>query len=182
MNVPQGNLLRKRVVTDLATPLSQALDASVTGYARLEPGDTLLLDAEGVGVITFEDGVPVVAYHSGTDSGGADALADIAVAGPSRVALYELDGDALAQLHDADELRVPPGLPAERLAGDPALAERTREAAPASRAAEREREQDGLAAVEQFLDDGDRVADIRERARDQAATRAEEWGFDLPGT
>jgi len=182
MNVPQGDLLRKRVVTDLATPLAQALDAAVTGYARLEPGDTLLLDAEGVGVITFEEGVPVVAYHTGTDSGGTGALDDIAVAGPSRVALYELDGDSLAALHDTPELRVPPGLPAERLAGDPALAERTREAAPESRRRAAEQEQTGLAAVEQFLEDGDRIENIRERAHDQAETRAEEWGFDLPET
>jgi hypothetical protein len=180
MSVPQGNLLRKRVVTDLATPLARALESSVTGYARLESSDSLLLDAEGVGVVTFESGVPVVAYHTGADSGGTDALADIAVAGPSRVALYELADDALAELHDAPELRVPPGLPAERLAGDPELAERTREAAPESRRQAAGAEETRVAAVEEFLEDEDRIESIRERARDQAATRAEEWGFDLP--
>jgi len=180
MRVPQGNLLRRRVVTDLATPLSQALEASVTGYARLESGDALLLDAEGIGVITFEDGVPVVAYHTGTDASGADAIADIAMTGPSRVALYELDDDSLREIHDAEQLRVPPGLPAERLAGDPKLAKQTRESAPTSRRPADGRERTGLAAVEGFLEDEDRIAAIRDRARDQAVARAEEWGFDLP--
>jgi len=180
MKVPRGNLLRKRVVTDLATPLAQALESSMTGYARLESGDALLLDADGVGVLTFEAGVPVVAYHTGTDSGGAEALADIAVTGPSRVALYELGEDSLADLHDAEELHIPPEMPAKRLAGDPELAERTREAAPPSRRGAADTAEGGLAAVEEFLEDEDRIENIRERARDQAATRAEEWGFDLP--
>lgn len=180
MRLPQGHLLRRRVVTDLATPLSHALGRSLTGYVRLESGDALLLDADGVGVITFQDGVPVVAYHTGTDTGGPAALADIAVAGPSRVELYELDGDSLAEIHDASELRVPPGLPAERLAGDADLAERARESAPSSRRGGRSQEADDVVAVEAFLEDEERIADIRQRARDQAAARAAEWGFDLP--
>jgi len=180
MRLPRGNLLRRRVVTDLATPLSDALERSLTGYVRLESGDALLLDADGVGVLTFRDGVPVVAYHTGTDRGGSAALADIAVAGPSRVELYRLDGESLAEIHDATELRVPPGLPAERLTGDAELAERTRESAPASRRDALSEQREDVAAVEAFLEDEERIADIRQRARDQAAARATEWGFDIP--
>jgi hypothetical protein len=176
MNVPEGNLIRRRVVTDLATPLSNALDTSLTGYARLEPGDALLLDADDIGVITFEDGVPVVAYHAGTDNTGPAAISDIAVADISRVELYELDGELLAGIHDQPADRVPPELPAEQLAGDSDLVERTRERAPASRCNETD---DSLVAVEQFLDNEDRIGEIQQRARSQAAQRADEWGFDL---
>jgi len=178
MRLPQGNLLRRRVVADLSTPLSHALELSLTGYARLESGDALLLDADGVGVITFQRGVPVVAYHTGADSGGEAALADIAVTGPSRVELHELDADSLAEIHDAAELRVPPGLPAERLAGDASLAERIRKSAPASRRRDGS-ESSETAAVEAFLEDEARIADIRERARDRATARATEWGFEI---
>lgn len=178
MKLPQGNLIRRRVVTDLATPLTNALDASLTGYARLESGDSLLLEAEGVGIVTFEDGIPVSVYHTGTDNGGPGALSDIAVTGPSRVELYELDAGSLATVHDAEALRVPPGLPAERLANDADLAARTRESAPDSRTGAGDA--GGLAAVESFLDDEQRIADIRDRARSQARAQASEWGFDVP--
>jgi hypothetical protein len=176
MRLPRGTLVRRRVVDDPGTALVHALDADLTGYARLESQDALLLDADGVGVLTFEDGVPVVAYHTGTDSGGSAALADIAVPGPYRLELYELDGEALAAVHDAEELRVTPGAPAERLAGDPDLAERTREAAP-QRAGE-PGGQDEPGAVEAFLEDEEKVAAIRERAREEAERRAAEWGFE----
>jgi hypothetical protein len=177
MKLPRGQLRRSRVVADIGTPLATVLDGGLTGYARLESHDTLLLDADGAGVLTFEAGVPVVAYHTGTDRGGVDALADIAVAGPYRIDLYELDREALAEAHDTDDFLVPPGLPAEQLAGDDALAERTREAAPDGRTdpdAER-----GLDAVETFLEDTEQVDAIRERARAEAETRAQEWGFDI---
>jgi hypothetical protein len=178
MKLPQGNLRRRRVVTDLATPLSNALDAALTGYARLESGDSLLLEKEGVGIVTFDDGVPVAIYHTGTDNGGPAALSDIAVTGPSRIELYELDAASLAPVHDAEELRVSPGQPAEQLAGDDQLAARTRESAPDSRT--EAGTTGGLAAVESFLDDEQRIADIRDRARSQAREQAREWGFDVP--
>jgi hypothetical protein len=170
MKLPRGRLVRRRVVTDPATPLVDALDTELTGYARLESQDRLLLDGEGVGVLTFEAGVPVVAYHTGTDAGGSAALADIAVAGPYRVELFELDADVLAEVHDAGDLRVPPDAPAERLAGDPDLAARTREAAPDRRVGE-----SGPGAVVAFLEDEEKVEAIRERAREEAERRAAEW-------
>ena len=185
MNVPQGDLLRKRVVTDLATPLAQALDAAVTGYARLEPGDTLLLDAEGVGVITFEEGVPVVAYHTGTDRGGPPALADLAASGPYDLELFAVHPGALDAVHDRDAFSVPPGMAADRLAGDQDLADRTRERSSRSRpagvdAVEADDEAGSeVGAVEAFLDDAGKIEAIREQAREEAQERAEEWGFDV---
>jgi hypothetical protein len=177
MKLPQGRLVRERVVTDLGTVLSTALDAGLTGYARLEAQDALLLDAEGVGVLTFDGGVPTVAYHTGTEDGGASALADIAVAGPYRLELYELDADALETVHSTDSLRISPDLPAERLAGDHDLAERTLAAAPDYRGTDGTNEADPAGAVEAFLDDEERIASIQSRARDQAEERAEEWNF-----
>jgi len=179
MNVPTGNLVRRRVVTDLATPLDNALDLSLTGYARLEPGDTLLLDADGVGVITFEDGVPVAAHHAGTGTSGREAISDIAVADISRVELYELDAELLGAIHDETAHRIPPGLPAQQLVGDDELVARTRDRAPSTR---RVSGNDSLAAVESFLADQDRISEIQERARTQATARATEWGFDVAST
>jgi len=174
MKLPSGRLVRQRVIEVPGTALANALDAELTGYARLESQDRLLLDADGVGVLTFESGVPVVAYHTGTDAGGPAALADIAVPGPYRLELYELDGESLAPIHDASDLRVPPGSPAERLAGDPALAERTRARAPPERLEDAD---DEPGAVESFLEDEQKIEAIREQAREEARARAEEWGF-----
>lgn len=177
MNLPKGRLCRRRVVTDLATPLSRALDEELTGYARLRSQDALLLDGEGDGILTFDGGIPVLAYHTGTDCSGTDALADIAVAGPYRVELYELDRDELAEVHDTSALTVEPGAPAQQLAGDVELARRTRERAPEGRAGhDLDTDQD---AVEAFLDDEDRIADIQEAARQEARSRASDWGFDV---
>jgi len=177
MKLPRGQLVRQRVVADVGTVLATALESALTGYARLESQDALLLDGDGVGVLTFESGVPSGAYHTGTDSAGADALADIAVAGPYRLELYELDADALAPVHDNDHLQLPPDLPAKRLASNPDLAERTLAATPDERRAEHEESTDGGGAVEAFLDDEETIASIQERARDQARERAREWGF-----
>jgi len=179
MKLPQGWLRRRRVVTDLATPLSSALERELTGYARLESQDALLLDADGVGVLTFERGVPVLAYHTGTDRGGPDALADLAVAGPYRIELYELEDGSLADVHGDSPLRIEPGTPAERLAGDADLARRTREQAPPEWVGAGSQPTRELKAVEQFLDDEDRIASIREAARREAASRADDWGFDV---
>ncbi len=175
MKLPRGRLVRQRVVTDPATALERALETRVTGYARLESQDAILLDTQGLGVLTFDDGVPVAAYHTGTDNAGVDALADIAVAGPYRLGLYELDAGALEPVHSTEAFRVGPGTPAERLAGDAALAARTREQAPARRLERESSPEDGTTAVEAFLEDEDRVESIRRRARQEAQRRAEEW-------
>lgn len=175
MNLPSGNLYRSRVVTDFAIPLATALDTDLTGYARLEPHDTLLLDETGAGILTFEDGLPVAAFHTGSDVAGEEALSRIAVTGPSRVELYELDSSALVEIHDTETFHVPADGPAERLTGDQDLLERTRERAPSDRLVG----VDSPAAVEQFLDDDAAVEAVRDRARKTARLRAEEWGFDI---
>ena len=170
--IPEGELLRSRVVTDLATALEDVLDRHLDGYAVLAPRETLLGAADGRGVLTFEEGVPACAYHVETDRGGPPALGDIG-AGPYRFELYALESAALEVAHDADDLRVPPGMPAERLAGDPALAARTRRRA----GVDADRPDDG-GALEAFLEDEATVERIRESARREARRRAEEWGLD----
>ncbi len=170
--IPDGDLVRARVVTDLAAPLEDALDRRLDGYAVLASRAAMLADEEDRGVITFEAGVPALAYHAGTDRGGPPALADIG-AGPHRLELYRLDTAHLRVPHTTDELRVPPGEPAERLAGDPDLAERTRRAADGPSVGD----DDGALAA--FLEDEAAIADIRETARAEAERRAEEW--DLEG-
>lgn len=173
MRLPRGQLVRSRVVAEPATLLADALDRALTGYARLQPQDAVLLDAEGAGVLTFRDGVPVLAYHDGTGRGGAEALADLAGAGPFAAELHRLAPADLAAAHDLADLRVPPGVPAERLAGDPDLADRTRAVAPDHRD-----DADPTDPVVAFLEDDRKVAAIRERAREEAEHRAAEWGLD----
>ncbi|WP_439025420.1 hypothetical protein [Haloarchaeobius sp. DT45] len=175
MKLPRGDLVRSRVVQSPATALADVLAEGVTGYLVLEPQDALLLGDDGSGVLTLDAGIPVLAYHVGTDRGGPEALADLTATGPYSVDLYTVDDGALDAAHETTDLRVPPGLPADRLAADPALADRTREAAPDHRREERvEEEQDPLAA---FLADEDRIAAIQKEAEAEAARRAEEWGL-----
>lgn len=174
-HIPRGELLRSRVVGDIGTPLATAIDRELTGYATLVPQETLLLSGETRGVLTFADGVPVLAYDTVSDRGGADALAELAVPGPYRVALYAVDEAALEPAHEADALRVAPDAPATELADDPDLADRTREAAPDARLADASDDHDAVTA---FLDDDDRIDALREQARAEAADRAAEWGLD----
>ncbi|UPV72900.1 hypothetical protein M0R89_10100 [Halorussus limi] len=205
-DLPNGTLVRSRVESDLTAPLAAALDRELTGYAVLEPQDALLLDAEGAGVVAFEAGVPRFAYHTGTGRGGPAALADLAVPGPYDVALRRAP-DALAAVAALDrrDLRVSPGLVADRLAGDPDLAERTRAVAPSEwhdaggadddagvetsdkgSASDSGSESDrgpasdsgSPSAVEAFLDDEEKIDAIRDRAREEARERAEEWGLE----
>ncbi|WP_424000184.1 hypothetical protein ACOZ4I_12965 [Haloarcula salina] len=183
MKLPRGSLRKSRVVTDPRDVLADVLDRGLTGYAVFESQETLLLDAEGRGVVTFADGVPVLAYHTGTDRGGPPALADLAVPGPYHVSLYSLDAADLEPAHRADDLRVPPGMPAERVAGDPALADSTRRAAPSDRRDAVERDGstddagDAQSAVEAFLDDTEKIEAIKDQARAEARERAAEWEF-----
>jgi hypothetical protein len=173
LHVPEGTLRRSRVVDDVADPLERALEQELTGYAVLEPGGSLLLGEEAAGLLTFEDGIPVVAYCETTDEGGVDALAALAAPGPCAVDLYELAAEALDPVHHTPSFQIPPGAPAEELAADPALAERVRERAPE----ERQREE-SASAVEAFLEDEDRIAEIQQEARTEAKARAAEWGLD----
>ncbi|WP_368410940.1 hypothetical protein [Halomarina pelagica] len=174
LSIPRGRLVRSRVIEGVGVLLEDALSRALTGYAVLAPQETLLLGDDGRAVLTFEDGVPVLAYHVGTDAGGPRALADLAPSGPCRLDLYELAPRHLSEAHDTPEVRVPPGMPAEQLAGDPALADRTRARAPADRLGD---DGDGLDALEAFLADEARIAAIREEARVEAERRAAEWGL-----
>jgi hypothetical protein len=189
MNVPDGTLLKSRVVERPRDPLAVALDRSLNGYAVFEPQEALLLDAGGGVIITCRDGVPELAYYTGTDRGGPRALADLAMPGPYHVELYRLDPSELASIGEHDRLAIPPGTAAERLAGDPALASSTRRAAPAAR---RTDAPDGEAddqetdaepgAVEAFLADEEKINAIKTQARTEAQRRAEERGFDRHGS
>ncbi|PHQ38181.1 hypothetical protein DJ69_13015 [Halorubrum persicum] len=176
LRIPRGDLLRSRVVTDVGTALGRALDRELTGYATLVPQETLLLEGDARGVVTFADGVPVLAYNTVSDSGGPDALAELAVPGPYRVELYAVEDGALDTAHEEEALRVPPGAAATELADDQALADRTRDAAPDHRL-DADRDDDGD-AVAAFLEDDERIEAIREQARSEAAERASEWGLD----
>jgi len=72
-------------------------------------------------------------------------------------------------------------MPAERLAGDPDLAARTRERAPDERVTDGKPESpatdEGMDAVEAFLEDEGKIEAIREQARTEARERAQEWGL-----
>lgn len=196
--LPPGRLVRSRVVTDLGAVLADALDRRLDGYAVVEPQDALLLDADGAGVLGFRSGVPAGAYHAETGRAGPAALADLAADGPCRVELRALDGDGAAlRAFDRETVRVGAATPAERLAGDQALAARTRRVvddrrrvggrgAPAPPEAGTAREDAGSDTrpdeepddpVVAFLEDDERIAAIREQAREQARERAAEWGL-----
>jgi hypothetical protein len=162
-------------VADPGTALAACLDRELTGYAVFTPGDALLLDDRGRGVLTVREGVPTHAYHTDTGAVGAAALDDLAAPGPFEVACYAAGG-AGADPPDPRGAPVDPDLPAERLAGDTDLAARTRAAAPADLTpADAD---DSLDAVEAFLENEEKVAAIRERAREEAQRRAAEWGFE----
>ncbi|MFB6135009.1 MAG: hypothetical protein ABEJ55_08480 [Halanaeroarchaeum sp.] len=173
MTLPAGPSSFDRVVTELDLPLAAALDRSITGYLEIVPQAALLLDASGSGVIWVADGVPTHASHTGTGATGPSVLADIAATGPFRVRIVALDdGDMEARPADAS---LSPGAPAERLAGDDELAERTRR-----RAGEESisaAEASGIDAVETFLRDDEKIRAIREHARAEAERKADEWGF-----
>lgn len=177
LHVPRGELLSSRVVTDVGVALRRALEGELTGYVVMDPRETLLLDGDVRGVITFEEGVPVFAYDVDGDVKGTRALARLSDPGPCRVDCYETDGDALRSLHESDgaaAFHIPPGAAAEQLARDAELARATRRRAPDGRH-ERTDEEDPLAA---FLADQSRVEAIQEEAEAEARRRAAEWGLD----
>lgn len=174
-----SELTFSRVVEDTAAALSLTLDRGLTGYAVFTPQDALLLDDDGGAAVAFSDGIPTHVRHLATGRGGGAALADLATTGPLRVECYDGDDGPVQQ---TDRHAVAPGTPAERLAGDDALAQRTRDAAAAAGIASATGTSggagDNLDAVEAFLADEQKVEAIQERAREEAAARAEEWGFD----
>lgn len=165
--LPVGRLLRSRVVDDPGTVLTDALDRGLTGCATLEPQGTLLSAGANRGVLVFEAGVPRLAYHPRT-GGGEPALSAMAGPGPCRVELWEAPAAILPEF-EAPGPSVPPGAAAERLADDPALADRTRRRAP---------DAGDISAVEAFLEDEAAVESVREAARTEAERRAAEWGLE----
>lgn len=167
--IPDGNLIRSRVVTELSPSLEDALERELDGYARLSPRDTLLAPNEDRGIITFENGVPTIVYHAGTDRGGPPALADIG-SPPYQLELYALDVESLELPHRVETLSVSPGTVAEQLANDSELADRIRKRATGDERADPD-------SVEAFLEDETAVNAIRQSAREDALERADEWGF-----
>jgi hypothetical protein len=177
--IPRGQLVRSRVVPDIRAILIDALDRDLTGYAVIEPQETLLLDSDGKVVFTFEDGIPILVYHTSTDAGGKNALASLPTVGPCRLDLYALSSHQLETAHDTPELRVSPEMPAEHLVGDSALADRTRKRASLDTDEIDPRDEEPtLNAVEAFLDDTEQIEAIREQARTEAKRRAKEWGLE----
>lgn len=169
--IPDGELLRSRVVTSLSPALEDVLDRRLDGYALLSPRDSLLGSGDETGVVTFEAGIATLVYHTGTDRGGPAALADVGPP-PYRFELYALDADALELPHRTESLQVRPGTVADRLVSDPELAERIRNAAGVDGNGRAD-----VDAVEAFLEDDAAVAEIREAARTEARERADEWGL-----
>lgn len=172
MKLPRGELVRSRTARSPGAALATALESAHTGYLLFEPADALLGDDDDACVLALADGVPTLAYHTGTECGGAAALADVADAGPYHVDCYAVDREAFDDVADADELAVRPGAPATQLADDQALAERTRTAAPDDRTVATASERD---PVEAFLADEERLDAIRSRARSEARRKAEAW-------
>lgn len=168
----RDRILLSKVVSDLEAVLEHALETDVTGYATVEPQDALLLDAEGEGVLAFEDGVPVAARHTETGRTGREALAELSIPGPCRVELYECDEGV--PIADHAGAAIPPALPAELLATDSDLVNRTRSVATDQQAG-RQTDADALAS---FLNDEERVEAIQREARREAAARAQEWGLE----
>ncbi|MFB6092392.1 MAG: hypothetical protein ABEK02_05215 [Haloquadratum sp.] len=177
--IPEGELCRSRTDADAGETLAAVLDRELTGYVVFEPQGSILFGDDERAVLTFEDGVPVLAYHPATDVGGDDAL-DALSGELFHADVYELPPAALAAAHRVEALRVAPTGPARRLADDEALVERTRRLAPDDRLAEVA----DPSAVEAFLADADRIQEIREEARAEAQARADEWGLtdQLDGT
>lgn len=176
IHVPPGDLVSSRVVSELSSLLGQVLDRERTGYLILDPQDTLLLDGNVRGVITVEDGIPVLAYEISADRTGTAALARLADPGPYQVECYATTETDLEPLHDADDtesFRIPPGAAAEELARDADLADRTREHASGHRF-EESADGDPLSA---FLSDTERIESIQAEARAEAKRRADQWDF-----
>ena len=171
MTLPSGQPCFDRVVMAVDEPLAEALDRELTGYGVIVPQAGLLGAGTGKGVIWFDSGIPCSARHTGTGRTGSEALADIAETGPYRVRLVDT---ALPETV-RERASLAPGAPAERVAGDPDLAERTRQAAGGNSTANSDGELD---AVEAFLADEDKIEAIQQQAAAEARNRAAEWGFE----
>lgn len=169
MSLP-GELVRSRVVDAPDSLLAALLDRRFTGHVALEPADALLLDGGGRAVLGFADGIPQTAYHAGTQTAGDEALQALAGAGPFRVEMYVCSVERVGERSPGEP--VAPAAPARVLAVDDALARRTAATAP-----DTEPPEPSLDAVESFLADDDAINDLKQRAREEAQRRAEEWNL-----
>ncbi|WP_182021554.1 hypothetical protein [Haloquadratum walsbyi] len=173
--IPTGDLCRSRTDADIAETLISALNRSLTGYVVFEPQQSILAGEDDRAVITFEQGVPMAAYHTDNDVVGSEAIDALSDSGTPHVDVHTLPAAALMSIHRdvTDTFAVAPTAPARHLTNDATLVERTRNVAPQTRV-------DGTdtqTAVEAFLADTDRIESIKQEARAEAAARAAEWGF-----
>ena len=111
-HIPEGRLCRSRTDADVGETLAGVLDRELTGYVVFEPQGSILRGGDERAVLTFEEGVPVLAYHAPSDTGGTDALGALS-GGLFHAESYELPADALADAHrvDAPRPRRPTGWP-----------------------------------------------------------------------
>jgi hypothetical protein len=148
-SVPRGSLAWARTVGSLDATLGRVLRDELTGYVVVESGAGLVVGDPTHGVLTFVDGVPVLAYavdspavvegDSTVDAVGPDALTALVGPGPARVEVYSVPTEEMASLHAAGEsterdesaasCRVSPDAPALAFDGSRALVRRTRERA-----------------------------------------------------
>lgn len=176
MKITGGTLKRSQTVSEYGPVLATILEEQLTGYSRIEPGDAVVLEADGAGVLTFEGGVPQAAYHTTTDATGEAALEELSNLGPFYVEVYTVSEELLAGVHDTPAVCIPPERPAERLAGDPKLADRTRaQASTEQRKRGRVTKEETLVS---FLEDEQRIEQIRTEAKEQARRRAKEWNLE----
>lgn len=173
--IPTGDLCRSRTDADIAETLVSALDRSLTGYIVFEPQQSILAGDDDRAVITFEQGVPMAAYHTDNDVVGSQAIDALSDSGTPHVDVYTLPATALMSIHRdvTDTFAIAPTAPARRLTDNATLVERTRNAAPQTRVTGT----DTQTAVEAFLADTDQIESIKQEARAEAAARAAEWGF-----
>ena len=176
MNISEGQLKRSQVVAEFGPVLAELLAEQLTGYSRIEPGDSVVLEADGAGVLTFNSGVPVAAYHTASDATGEAALEELSRLGPFSIEVYTASTAVLNTVQETDAALIPPERPAELLAGDPTLADRTRAQASTAQL-DRTREATEEALIS-FLSDEKRIEQIRREAKQQARRRAQRWGLD----
>lgn len=175
MRLPEGQTSFDRVVDAMDGPLDAALEDGLTGYGVIVPQGNLLGEDSGKGILWFEDGIPIGARHTGTGRTGSAALADLAEIGPYQVRMVATGN--VDEMYAGDPL--PPAAPADRLAGNEALAARTREAAGSTAGGGPDAELD---AVEAFLANEEKIEAIKRQAAEQARQRAREWGFETSET
>lgn len=178
LSIPRGRLLRSQCVPDIRAVLIAAFERELTGYTIVEPTEPPLRDEQGTVVFTYEHGLPLCVYHTESGRGGQRVLSELAAIGPYRLDLYALSTDQVRPLCERTELRVPPVLPAERLCGDPELADRVNRRLSESETIGAIEEHETTEGVAAFLDDAAGIEAIKNAARAQAERKATEWDLD----